>query len=68
MIRSKGQQIVTNYFNVINPVLHALTLVNIHCPAWCVHVLHMTFEINNGCFPKPHYIFGLYNGNGLCTL
>lgn len=43
MIRSKGQQIVMNYFNVINPLLHALTLVTIHCPAWCVHVFHMIF-------------------------
>jgi hypothetical protein len=62
MIRSKGQQIVMNYFNIINP-LHALTLVTKHCPTWCVHVLQMIFAINNGCFPKPHYIYALYNGN-----
>jgi len=68
MIRSKGEQIVMNYFNAINPLLHALTLVIIHRPAWCVHVLHMIFEINNGCSSKPHYIFSPCNGNGLCSL
>jgi len=68
MIRTKGQQIVANYFNVINPLLRALTLVTIHCPAWCVQVLHMIFEINKKCFPKRHYIFNLYNGNRLCNL
>jgi len=43
MIRSKGQQTVMNYFNVVHPLLHALSLVAIHCPAWCAHVFRMIF-------------------------
>jgi hypothetical protein len=43
MIRRKGQQIVTNYFNVINTLLRALTLVTIYSPTWCVRAVHMIF-------------------------
>jgi hypothetical protein len=38
------------------------------CHRHCVCVFSMSFGINTGYFPKPHWLVGLWYGDGLCSL